>query len=412
MNRSAVCVLCGLLAAAAASRADPAPTASAPAGLSVVRVPLPEIPDADAIWGATGRDARGHVWFGVSSHAAVEPSARLVEYVPATGKAVDRGDVLSQLKACGRYRQGMGQAKIHSKICQAGDGNLYFTSMDEQGEEHETDTPPTWGSHLWRLRPGGGKWQHVMAAPEGLIAAAAAGRTVYALGYFGHVLYAYDVRTGRSRSVKVGADGGHVSRNIFTDARGHVFVPRLRWTGWGEDATTTLVEFDPQLREVGRRPVAHYGGWYPLDVHGIIGFQPLGKAGIAWTTHRGRLYLVRPPAGKGPAGMDDLGWFHPGGDSYASSLFDDGAGRLVGVTRRRGRLEWVEYDLKTRKARAVPFEITHPRPEPIVGTMLYGSVTRDDAGNYYVVGAEGHRHGAYDPLVLQVRPHRAKREGS
>ena len=30
-------------------------------------IAIPPLPGASAIWGATGRDARGHIWFGVSA---------------------------------------------------------------------------------------------------------------------------------------------------------------------------------------------------------------------------------------------------------------------------------------------------------------------------------------------------------
>lgn len=34
-----------------------------------VRVPLPDFPGNDAIWGATGRDDRGHIWIGVTARS-------------------------------------------------------------------------------------------------------------------------------------------------------------------------------------------------------------------------------------------------------------------------------------------------------------------------------------------------------
>ncbi|KPK81552.1 MAG: hypothetical protein AMJ81_10505, partial [Phycisphaerae bacterium SM23_33] len=224
------------VAPSAAAQAAPR---QAPAPPRVVPIAIPEFTGAKAIFGATGRDRRGHVWFGVCAYPEKDPSARLFELVPGSGKVIDRGDVVSQLKACGLHRPGEGQAKIHSRIVQAADGCLYFASMDEQGEDQGTGKLPVWGSHLWRLRPPEGKWEHLMAAPEGLIAVAGTGRRIYALGYFGCKLYQYDCATGRRRSVDVEAIGGHVSRNILSDRRDHVYVPRVRR---GERPRTPVAE--------------------------------------------------------------------------------------------------------------------------------------------------------------------------
>ena len=57
--------------------------------------------------------------------------------------------------------------KIHSKIVQGPDGCLYFASMDEEGERTDGSRPPTWGSHLWRLRLSDGGWEHLFSAPKG-----------------------------------------------------------------------------------------------------------------------------------------------------------------------------------------------------------------------------------------------------
>ncbi|HUY91159.1 MAG TPA: VanZ family protein [Pirellulales bacterium] len=152
-------------------------------------IELPTFAGAYAIWGASGRDDRGHIWLGVSAAGVEQPSAHLMELDPDSGAVFDRGDALDQLRRAGLLRPGEGQMKIHSKIVQAADGTLYFASMDEQGESDSARRLPRWGSHCWRLRPGDETWEHLFAAPEGLIAVAEAGTQVYALGYFDHVLY-------------------------------------------------------------------------------------------------------------------------------------------------------------------------------------------------------------------------------
>ena len=120
-------------------------------GTSGVRVTireleLPLFAGANAIWGASGRDDQGHLWFGVSVQD--EKSARLIEYLPQQDRFVDHGDPVTALETHGLSRDGTRQVKIHSKIIQADDGHLYFSSMDEEGENHKTGALPHWGSCL------------------------------------------------------------------------------------------------------------------------------------------------------------------------------------------------------------------------------------------------------------------------
>jgi len=388
-------------------RGAPAPT--------VTRIDVPDFKHAGAVWGASGRDRRGHVWFGVSAGKAPSASAHLFELTPATGKVVDRGSVLDALKAAGLDRPHQAQMKIHSKIIHAADGHLYFASMDEHGEDPRTGRPPTWGSHLWRLRLSDHRWEHLGAAPEGLIAAAAgSGRRIYALGYWDHKLYAYDIRTGRMRSVSVGSLNGHISRNFVVDAADHVYVPRVAAEGPGGRPVATLVEYDPDLKEVARTPLRHYlGGSGLVGSHGITAWQPLPDGSVAFLTHRGFLRLIRPRADS-PAKIVDLGWFDPDGPGYAASLFaDDEGGRLMGVIGggRDRSCRWVVYDLKARTWSVAAMKIDRPKPRPLHGSLLYGCRTRDDRGNCYVVGARSRGPGGgFRPIVLQVRP--APRDGS
>ena len=127
-------------------------------------VDLPDFPGANAIWGATGSDARGSIWAGISAVGGAN-SAHLVEYDPTTARLRDRGDVLSELARLGLRQPEDAQNKIHTRLIQAEDGWLYFASTDETGETDQA--PSRSGSHLWRLRPGEGRWDHVLAVPEG-----------------------------------------------------------------------------------------------------------------------------------------------------------------------------------------------------------------------------------------------------
>ena len=372
-------------------------------------IPVPDAPGAWAIWGATGRDRRGHIWFAVATHQVETPSAHLFEFIPRTGEVIARGDVVSELKRLGLLRDGESQMKIHTKMIQAGE-YLYFASMDEDGEDEVTEKLPTWGGHLWRLRLRDNRWEHLLTTPEALIAVAGTARHIYAMGYFGHVLYQYDIDTGRTRSVRVGSMGGHVSRNILCDRRGHAYVPRIRAAERG-GPVATLVEYDTSLKEIGETPLKYYLRGRPSQSHGIIGHQMLPDGSIAFTTHSGWLSLIQPAGDDGPAKVTDIGWFRPTGPTYAPMLFADSTGRFLMGAVRGGwdqPLQWVVYDLKTRTHSVGPFQVSQPVGLDVGRSLLYGSRTRDDDGNCYIVGTQpkGGRGEGSKPIVLQVRPAR------
>lgn len=364
----------------------------------VTEIPIPDFPGSSAIWGSTGRDDRGHIWIGVSTRGP-DHSAHLFEYDPRTGAISDRGGALENLKKAGILRSGERQVKIHSKIIQGDDGYLYFASMDEQGEDPGRDINPIWGSHLWRLRPEGGDWEHLFSAPEGLVAVAGTGRWIYALGYWGHILYQFDTRTERVKSTEIGSLTGHISRNLIADHQGHVYVPRL-WTAEdGETVVVALLELNSDLEIIAATPLDHYSeGISPAASHGIIGFTYMADNSIVAATHQGYLYQI-VPVGQGPSLIRELGWFHPSGTSYAPSIFSfEGRRYLVGqASAPRGRPEWVVFDLESRTSKAVEFPYGW-RP------LIYGTNTRDDAGGFYIVGRteDGPRERPYTPLLLRL----------
>jgi hypothetical protein len=384
------------------------PVTQAP--LESVRVrllPLPDFPGSAAIWGATGRDHRGHIWIGVSANGIPSPSARLMEYDPGRDQLHVRGDVLSELRRCGRARREEGQMKIHSRIVQGEDGHLYFASMDEQGEQTDGSRLPTWGSHLWRLRLPGYQWEHLLAVREGLVAVAGAGRWIYALGYFNHIVYQYDCQTGQSRSLAVGAAGGHISRNFFCSVGGHVYVPRLQPASEGGPLVASLVELNNELREVNATPLDHYSQTRNDDSHGIVSFQPLADGTVVFATDQGYLYQVMARAGRA-ALVVDRGWFHPRGRAYVASMFtSDGRQHLMGLARRDTpsgpRCEWLVYDLTTGICQPFPVTLPELDGQALGDPNLYGSLARDDEGRCYLGGTCA-QHGRQRPVLLQIAP--------
>ncbi len=392
------------------------PKATAGTAPMVTAIPVPLFPGASALWGSEGCDRRGHIWFGLTAEHTALPSAHLLEFDPISGRMTDRGDAVSELKQAGLGRPGQRQMKIHSHIVQGPEGWLYFASMDEAGEKEDGSKLPTWGSHLWRYKPGQAHWQHLFAAPEGLIAVAGGGHFIFALGYFNHVLYSYDTRSGQVRRTVVGSVGGHISRNFLCDYRGHAYVPRLRTTvgaGGGRSVAVSLVEYDGQLHELHQTPLAHYLTGSPTASHGIVAFQEMAERSIFFTTAQGGLYRIEPPLpeedGKPdphPAKVLDLGWFNPGGPAYTASLFTPNGRRILyGLSRAqadlygRQRYQWLAYDVLSGRCAVAPFLIKGSGPEVLYDALLYGSSTRDRQGNFYVVGTLL-RHGK--PVILRV----------
>lgn len=378
------------------------------------RLTLPEIRGAKAIWGATGRDDAGRMYFGVSCGKVELPSAHLLELPRGGVEPKIAGDVLAQLKTNGKLRDGEGQMKIHSKTCQASDGFLYFASMDERGEIDDGSRLPTWGGHLWRKKPGDdGSWQHLLTTKEALINLGCTGRHVFALGYFDHVLYRYDTQTREVKSIHAGSYRGHVSRNFLVDLREHVFVPRVKEVPAeraGEEAVTkigkvyvesSLAEFDPDLSEVQSWPLPDYEPSDGSNTHGIVGFAALASGDICFTAHTGALWKVAA-GGERATALVRLGWFHPQGPSYPACLVcPTGQRHLMGLARTKKGFEWVVYDLESNSSEVLELDAQSQELLNRPNLVAYGNNTLDDESHAYF-GGWVMEEGQLVPNVLQA----------
>jgi hypothetical protein len=395
-------------------------------GPQVTPLAVPSFPGAHALWGSTGQDSRGHIWFGVTAERNSVPSAHLFEYDPEAGRIFDRGNVVEQLKAAGLLRPDEHQAKIHSRIVQGPDDYLYFASMDEEGEASDGTRLPTWGGHLWRLKLDTYRWEHLLAAPEALLAVAGGDRFIYTLGYFGHVLYRFDTQSRDIKHVVVGSVDGHVSRNFLADRRGHVYVPRLRHENDALNRRVvriSIVEFTSDLHEVKSTPLdvdKYVHAQNPTESHGIVALQEMADGSWFFTTHVGFLFQIIMPARSGSGDVDDnqpadvrsISWFHPNGRTYAASLFtSDGTRTLLGLTRDNlvddatGLYQWLTCDVVAGSCRVAPFNVAGVDPAALLRSSLYGSATRDAHNQHYVVGI-GPLSGTNGPIILRVEPRR------
>jgi hypothetical protein len=263
-----------------------------------------------------------------------------------------------------------------------------------------------------------------LSSPHALIAVAAGDRYVYALGYFGHILYQYNTVSGVTDRVTVGSIAGHISRNFIADDRGHAFVPRLEYNTNPGPASSrsarpwhvSLVEYDTQLREIAATAIYRYGKGNPTLNHGIVAFQPLPNRSIAFITHDGFLYIIDPPhptaqtqpASQSPAIVRPIDYFYPHGPSYTAclSLSSDGT-RLQGLSRLQADLyphqayRWITFDPATGSRTVQPVTLTNADPGILEDALLYGSAVRDAAGRVYVAGTILHQG---KPLLLQIQP--------
>jgi hypothetical protein len=356
-----------------------------------------DVPDSiDALWGATGRDDNGLIYFGTSSHGGDYGSAFLYQYDPETGAIVKQSDVVTELKRNNVYSEGMRQNKLHSKFYQADDGYLYFSSFDEGGEAEGIN--PKWGGNLWRKLPNDKHWQHVLATEEALVAINTNGRYVYALGYWNHVLYQYDTTTTtKVKKVTVGSTQMHVSRNFIVDQLGHAYVPQLKMNDFNE-IEVALAEYDNQLNFVNFHPLPSYQSNDFENHHGIVGYTSMKNSDIYFTSADGGLYLIRPfekPAQK----VQYKGMMHPDGKAYIASLFSiDGEGVLVGIAKKKkSKYEWVIYDSNLQLASNTLMPLNDVKKP-----LLYGSLTRDNNGAFYVVGWQKKQESGHSPLLLKV----------
>jgi hypothetical protein len=361
-------------------------------------VPLNFSAGGNAIWGAIGRDDRGNLYLGVSTHSGKESTAFLYQYDPKSSVFLPQGDVLAQLKRLGLYKPGMGQNKLHSKFYQADDNYIYFTSFDEQGEG--TGINPTWGGHLWRKKDTDTDWQHLLATKEALIAVNLAGKFVYALGYWNHVLYQFNTQNQQAKRVVVGSVAKHVSRNFLVDPQGHAYVPKVKTNPAGE-VRAFLNEYDTHLNLLGSYPMPSYRGEKMSGHHGIVGYSSMASGNIMFTTSDGGLYELNVWS----TAADKLayrGMMHPQGSAYIPSLFPlDGNNLMAGVGRAPGNkgYEWLVYELQTK------YTATYKLDTGNIGrSLLYGTSTKDDEGNFYLVGRSKNKDGKGSRPVLLVIP--------
>ncbi|WP_371195062.1 hypothetical protein [Glaciecola sp. SC05] len=355
-----------------------------------------DVPGA-AIWGATGRDNAGKLYFGLSTYTGIDDTSYLVQYDPKTGTTVNQSDTVSQLKKAKLYFRDLGQNKLHSKFLMADDGYLYFSSFDETGETGSRN--PVYGGNLWRKLPESENWEHLLATDEALIAVNVRGRFVYALGYWDHVLYQYDTVSQVANRITVGSIDGHISRNFVVNSDGYAFVPRVEKTDDGE-TTAVLVEINSSLAITDIHPLEDYTNRGSFGDHGIVSYTLMMNGDVYFTVATGGLYHITESS-SGRYKVNYLGKFEPQFEnSYIASMFSpDGTSLLVGLGRNKGTqgYYWYIRELNTQVSVNYPIESI-----PKDNFLLYGSHTIDNDGNLYIVGRDSRIRDKHAPVVIKA----------
>ncbi|MDB4543022.1 hypothetical protein N9241_02145 [bacterium] len=377
-------------------------------GVVATEIELPA-EGGDSIWGALGVTAETNVWAGISGSGS--KGGQLLSLKAVDNVARSRGSVADQRIPDQSPEANQTQSKIHSRIREADDGFVYFTSMDETNESWRDKQLPQYGGRLWRLKPGQKAWEQVMTTPEALIALETTGRYVYALGYWGHVLYQFDTSSGRTERLQIGSDCGHVSRNFLVDLREHVYVPKVvskpgSTECRAEDMTVSLVEVSPTMQVVAAHALPDYLGISAAhQSQGITAYAYRQDESIIFSTMNGDLYHLIAH-GRQPALILPLGNMLPGTKSKVTNLVSlDGKSLLGAAVMLRGKqekgLHWLVHDTSTTDTRTIPINLPADL-QPFKAVLLYGSGIRDGQGHVYVGGRIQHQSGRIRPLLLRL----------
>jgi hypothetical protein len=146
-------------------------------------------------------------------------------------------------------------------------------------------------AHIWRKKPDALNWEYIRATKEAIIAVITDGRFVYALGYWGHVLYQYDTQAQVTNQIREGAINGHISRNFLVSQNVHVFVPKVE-TSANNTLIVNLNKYDSAPDLVASTPLEHNLYDNKRSKHGILSYSKIKNGDIYFVTAVGALYKI------------------------------------------------------------------------------------------------------------------------
>jgi len=203
----------------------------------------------------------------------------------------------------------------------------------------------------------------------------------------------------RFNRTTVGSIKGHVSRNFLVGRNGHVFVPKVD-LNTDKSTLVNLMEYDTELKLVDTHPIEHYRSDQRFMGHGIIAYSHMKNGDIYFTTSVGALYKLSMLSNS-KHNLEFISFIdeanQPGG--YFPSMFSlDGTDFLVGLGRipNKPTYSWFIYNISSETL------VTYQIKELDGHFLLYGSLTRDNNGNLYVVGVDRTDKQKHVPQVLQL----------
>lgn len=148
-------------------------------------------------------------------------------------------------------------------------------------------------------------------------------------------------------------------------------------------------------------PLPDYASDRMMQNQGIVAYATLRDGTIAFLVGEGRLYTLQPTK-EGSGRLSARGFMHPEGPARIKTLFShNGESLLVSIAenaRTTPGMHWLIHELESGVSATKTFVA------PLGGfNLIYGSMTRDDNGAFYVAGSL--RQGSQpvnEPLLLRL----------
>jgi hypothetical protein len=178
----------------------------------------------DGFWAAIHAAADGKVYIGLNTEGGGHNHFYI--YDPAKDKMIHRADMAKVLGGYGKAIKT--HAKIHTKICEDNDGNIYFATGNMGAGPDEVDTMSWEGGHWVKYSPKEDKFYDLgLVAPyRGLYGLAIDKKRKLLIGVCreGHLMV-HNIDTGETIDKgRVCLFPGSVARTIVADDEGNVYI--------------------------------------------------------------------------------------------------------------------------------------------------------------------------------------------
>jgi len=178
----------------------------------------------DGFWAAIHAAADGRVYIGLNTEGGGHNHFYI--YDPAKDKMIHRADMA---KVLGGYAEGIKtHAKIHTKICEDNDGNIYFATGNMGAGPDEVDTMSWEGGYWVKYDPKSDKFEDLgLVAPHRGVYGMAIDKKrglLLGTGREGH-FFVHNIATGKTVDMgRVCLFPGSVARTVVADDEGNAYT--------------------------------------------------------------------------------------------------------------------------------------------------------------------------------------------